>query len=136
MNIGKTGLDGSTLLICSICSGTNGKHLLSCPNNNAQLKDSIRPVRPISDAIDSILEARGKEYGKFTEHARITQKFKDMMSRTPKWAGLNDDQKESLEMIAHKIGRILNGNPNNQDSWADIAGYAKLVSDRLGGIER
>jgi len=34
-------------------------------------------------------------------------------------------------MICHKIGRIVNGDPNYYDSWADIAGYAKLVSDRL-----
>jgi hypothetical protein len=34
-------------------------------------------------------------------------------------------------MIAHKIGRILNGDPNYADSWIDIAGYAQLVADRL-----
>lgn len=33
-------------------------------------------------------------------------------------------------MIAHKIGRILNGDPNYRDSWDDIAGYAKLAADR------
>lgn len=47
-----------------------------------------------------------------------------------------DDQVEALEMIAHKIGRIINGDPNYADSWHDIAGYAKLVADRLDGIER
>jgi len=46
------------------------------------------------------------------------------------------DQREALEMIAHKIARIINGDPNYADSWVDIAGYAKLVSDRLEGIER
>jgi hypothetical protein len=34
-------------------------------------------------------------------------------------------------MIAHKIGRIINGDPDYIDSWDDIAGYAKLVADRL-----
>jgi hypothetical protein len=42
-------------------------------------------------------------------------------------------QVEALEMIAHKIGRILSGDPNHQDHWDDIAGYAKLVSERLQG---
>ena len=37
-------------------------------------------------------------------------------------------------MIAHKIGRIINGDPDYDDSWADIAGYAKLVSDRLQAL--
>jgi hypothetical protein len=47
-----------------------------------------------------------------------------------------DDQWEALEMIVHKIGRIVNGNPDVVDHWVDIAGYAKLVSDRLQGVER
>jgi hypothetical protein len=36
-------------------------------------------------------------------------------------------------MIVHKIGRILNGDPNYDDSWADIAGYAQLVVKELNG---
>jgi len=41
------------------------------------------------------------------------------------------DQDEALDMIAHKIGRIVNGDPDYEDSWRDIAGYATLVADRL-----
>jgi hypothetical protein len=44
---------------------------------------------------------------------------------------LMPDQREALEMIAHKIARIVNGDPNYADSWLDIAGYAQLVADRL-----
>jgi hypothetical protein len=39
--------------------------------------------------------------------------------------------REALEMVAHKIGRILNGDPKYHDSWHDIIGYTKLVADRL-----
>ena len=39
-------------------------------------------------------------------------------------------------MIFAKVGRILNGDPNYADSWIDIAGYAKLVADRLEGKTR
>ena len=46
------------------------------------------------------------------------------------WAKLTDPQKEALEMIAHKIGRILAGRPAFRDQWDDIAGYAKLVAYR------
>ena len=49
---------------------------------------------------------------------------------------MQPDQKEALFMIAHKIGRIINGDPDYADSWIDIAGYAKLVGDRLNGEER
>jgi len=82
---------------------------------------------------DVILEERGTRYGKFTEHAAVTQKLKFIM-RThmgTRYERLDPDQQEALEMIAHKIGRIVNGDPNYHDSWADIAGYAKLVADRL-----
>lgn len=78
-----------------------------------------------------ILKERGKRYGRFTGHAFITQELKRTMRLCKNWQTMQDDQRESLEMIAHKIGRILNGDPNYDDSWADIAGYAKLVSDRL-----
>jgi hypothetical protein len=37
-----------------------------------------------------------------------------------------------LEMIAHKIGRVLAGDPNHADHWDDIAGYARLVARRVG----
>jgi len=44
---------------------------------------------------------------------------------------LNDVQKEALEMILHKVARIVSGNPNHADHWHDIGGYSKLVEDRI-----
>lgn len=87
------------------------------------------PIVPVD--IDATLNQRGSRYGPFTGHARITQELKKTMHNTMNWTTLSPDQKESLEMIVHKIGRILNGDPNYDDSWVDIAGYAKLVGDRL-----
>ena len=46
------------------------------------------------------------------------------------------DQREAIDMIIHKLGRIINGNPDKVDHWTDIAGYAKLVADRLEGNVR
>lgn len=80
--------------------------------------------------IDDTLMERGTKYGLFIEHAGITQDIKHAM-RQGKWDSLAADQKECLEMLAHKIGRILNGDPDYHDSWYDIVGYAKLVADRL-----
>lgn len=83
------------------------------------------------------LEERGRRYGKFTGHASITQMLKDVMRNTSNWDDLlTHDQCEALEMVAHKIGRILNGDPDYSDSWIDIAGYAQLVADRLEGEEQ
>lgn len=85
--------------------------------------------------IDATLAERGNRYGSFTGHAGVTQFVKRAMSTGKNWGALADDQREALEMIAHKIGRILNGDPNHHDSWHDISGYAKLVADRLLAVE-
>lgn len=81
--------------------------------------------------IGETLAERGSRYGDFTEHARITQAIKAAMVDSPNWASLSPMMREALEMNAHKIGRILNGDPNYHDSWHDIIGYTKLVADRL-----
>lgn len=82
-------------------------------------------------SIEATLAERGTRYGVYTDHAQITQDMKAVMHKTPKWAGLAAHQKETLEMIAHKIGRILNGDPDYHDSWHDIVGYTKLTADEL-----
>ena len=81
--------------------------------------------------VAATLAQRGKRYGSFAEHARITQAIKAAMIDSPNWATLSPDMREALEMIAHKAGRILNGDPEYHDSWHDIIGYTKLVADRL-----
>lgn len=81
--------------------------------------------------IEQTLEERGSRYGEFNDHARITQNIKRAMRDSQNWDKLSDDKREALEMAAHKIGRILNGDPDYHDSWYDLAGYATLVADRL-----
>lgn len=81
--------------------------------------------------IDKTLEQRGVKYGVFSEHARITQNIKRAMADSPNWDKLDDAKKEALEMTAHKIGRILNGDPEFHDSWHDIVGYITLVEKEL-----
>lgn len=83
------------------------------------------------DALEKTLQERGSRYGDFSTHASIAQGLKTVMQNAPKWSALQPDQKEALEMVAHKIGRILNGDPDYADSWHDIAGYVALVEKRL-----
>ena len=83
--------------------------------------------------INTTLAERGKRYGAFDGHAGITQGIKAEISRAPRYILLTPSQREALDMIAHKIGRILNGDPNYADSWHDIAGYATLVELELTG---
>lgn len=88
--------------------------------------------------INSILNARGSRYGPFITHASVTQAYKTLLFCQLEERGkrLAADQQEALDMIFHKIGRIINGDPDYADSWIDIAGYAQLVADRLGGKVR
>jgi hypothetical protein len=88
--------------------------------------------------VDAILDARGSRYGNFLDHARITQRLKEVAHGFAAHHGktFDADQAEALDLIFTKIGRILNGDPNYADSWIDIAGYAKLVADRLEGKVR
>lgn len=80
------------------------------------------------------LRERGKIYGPFLRQAAIACDLKGVMWSYTAWTEqLAPDQREALEMIAVKIARIINGDPNHADSWHDIAGYAQLVANRLQG---
>jgi Domain of unknown function (DUF6378) len=82
--------------------------------------------------ITTILAERRSQHGDFSVHAVLTQRLKAVAwSDVGGYSSLTDVQREAVDMILHKIGRILAGNPNHRDHWDDIAGYAKLVSDRI-----
>ena len=80
---------------------------------------------------EEIIAEREKTHGPYSKKARIIQELKEIMHGSAGWHALSDVQKESLDMIVHKIGRVLSGDPNHADHWDDIAGYAKLVSREL-----
>ena len=95
------------------------------------MEKPVKVARSIKPSVDQTLSERQTRYGDFKEHARITQNIKDAMKDSPNWKVLSPSQKEALEMNAHKIGRILNGDPDYADSWHDVAGYATLVDNEL-----
>ena len=96
------------------------------------------PDWAFGDNVDETLDTRAQSYGKFKDGAALMQSIKRSMAEHAAKYGKTfaDDQWEALEMIVHKIGRIVNGNPDVVDHWVDIAGYATLVADRLEGRER
>ena len=81
--------------------------------------------------IDAITDERGRQYGDFTHQGVIAQDLKEYMREQDGWRRLKSHQKEALDMIAHKISRILNGDPQHRDSWVDIAGYAQITAERI-----
>lgn len=81
--------------------------------------------------ISDTLEERGNNYGDFKEHARLTMSMKDIVRTAPSFNRMEPYQVEAIDMILHKLGRIINGDPDYIDSWVDIAGYATLVEREL-----
>lgn len=88
-------------------------------------------MQPSKVNVEVITDERGAQYGDFTTQAQIAQTLKAIVRNQEGWHRLEDHQRESLEMILHKVSRILNGDPNVVDSWADIAGYAHIVAIRI-----
>ena len=80
---------------------------------------------------DEILEQRGSRYGEFKDQAKLVQGFKQIMMSGRNWEQLKPYQKEALEMIQHKISRMLNGDPMYEDNIEDILGYGKLMLDQM-----
>lgn len=85
--------------------------------------------------VNDLIAERGKRYGKFSEGALIMRNLKLVMHSTEGWERLSNSQQEALDMIQHKIGRVLNGDPNYDDNWKDIAGYATLISNEVIELE-
>ena len=95
------------------------------------------PMPPVPD-VNETLDTRAKDYGLFKDGAALMQSLKRKLAEHAAQHDKTfaDDQWEALEMIVHKMGRIVNGNPDVVDHWVDIAGYATLVADRLQGKAR
>ena len=80
--------------------------------------------------IAETLAQRGSAYGDFREQGRITQNLKRAMQDSPNWSALPAYMKEGLDMVQHKISRMLNGDALYDDNMYDIIGYTRLMQDR------
>ena len=85
----------------------------------------------MSHDVNETLNEREEAYGPFKVHSDISQSLKEVMIGSAAWCRLTNAQRESLEMIQHKIARILNRGANCPDNWHDIAGYATLIEREL-----
>jgi len=85
--------------------------------------------------IDQTLAGRKKTHGSFKEHAGVAQALKDSLRGHAGWCELTWEQREAVDMICHKLARIIAGNPNEPDHWHDIIGYARLVEKAISHEE-
>jgi len=111
--------------------------MLPLPEPKTSWQKIVKEVEETTN-VDKTLNARAEMYGKFKDGASLMQAVKRELAAHAAKHGKTfaDDQWEALEMIVHKMGRIVNGDPDVVDHWVDIAGYATLISDRLEGNAR
>jgi hypothetical protein len=71
---------------------------------------------------------RDHQHGGLQSVGATSQALKRAMHDGRNWERLTDGEAEALEMIAHKIARILSGaNPSDPEHWEDVAGYAQAA---------
>jgi len=78
-----------------------------------------------SIARDPLLVERERTHGTFEWNAFVSQRIKGVFRNVPEYDKFSDSHKEALDMIALKLSRLLQ-NPNFEDHWMDLAGYASL----------
>lgn len=77
--------------------------IMDIPNRDQQ-HGGIQAVGELSQTIKHAIRQQGRNYHLLTPAER-----------------------EALDMIAHKIARLLSGDSSDPDHWRDIAGYAHTI---------
>jgi len=85
--------------------------------------------------VKKILDERAQTYGQYHMVSKISQDVKKVIRNSPNYPLMPDYMKESLDLIANKLARILNGDPLYDDSWRDISGYCTLVLMEIEDME-
>lgn len=71
---------------------------------------------------------RDHQHGGMEPVGGIAQNLKGDMRLGRNWSRLSAGHREALDMIAHKIARILSGaDPHDPQHWEDVAGYAQAA---------
>lgn len=92
---------------------------------------------PKTDVTHTLAE-RGSRYGKFSDNSRIFADLMGTFRNSPAWREGRIDMihEHALSNIATKLARLLTGDPDYDDNWRDIAGYATLMVSILNGEEQ
>lgn len=86
--------------------------------------------------IEEVLSERANRYGTFENHAEISQGLQEVLWDSPNWHKIPSDTRQAFIVICDKMARALNGDPEYDDNFVDIIGYATLVLNRIRADER
>ena len=78
-----------------------------------------------------VLAERNSVHGSFSVNAEVTQYIMNIVHTYWKGKQPTAEQELALQMIVHKISRIVAGDTDYADHWLDIAGYATLIHEQL-----
>lgn len=88
-------------------------------------------MEPEKTDVDAILGERGNRYGTFESNAKTCQLLKNVLHSQDGWYRLSYVQREAVEMMMHKISRLVNGDATYLDTVVDIAGYNQLMLEHM-----
>jgi len=84
--------------------------------------------------INELLAQRSPTHGDFVKQASLSGNLKAAIRCRER--SIPTYQMEALEMICVKMSRIVHGDNNLEEHWADIAGYATLIVNNLEEADR
>lgn len=81
---------------------------------------------PATESTDPVsYPNRDHQHGGMEAVGTMAQSLKIAIHAGMNWYLLTPGEQEALDMIAHKISRILSGaDPHDPEHWTDLAGYA------------
>ena len=93
-------------------------------------EDNTKEENMTKDITETLGQREGR-YGEYVNVAATAQQLKETLRSGDSWGIMEAYMQESLDLIANKLARIVNGDPFYDDSWHDVGGYAKLVEIEL-----
>ena len=83
--------------------------------------------------VKKMIATRQGTHGVMRDSSVFVQEVKVLMRHQLNWPKMEAYQREALDMILHKIARILYGDPNFREHWDDVAGYAERAARTIDG---
>ena len=99
-------------------------------DRDMSMREAAGGIKFMKDVTET-LDQRENRYGDYKDVSATSQWLKDIMHAGGSWNAMEPYMQESLDLIANKLARIVNGDPFYDDSWHDVGGYAKLVEIEL-----